>query len=184
MPREPHPDPAPEDLRSLRGREADETRGSPRREVEAPATVRIAAAALLRDGPRGVEVLIARRHPGAVRGGLWEYPGGKLAPGETAAEAAARELLEETGIAVEPASGVEVAKASAEDRHLRQERAISVVLVRFAAPPGAVPRPLAAAECRWELVSGLDAYDWPSANLPLNAALRASVDRALPPGPT
>lgn len=158
MPREPHPDPAPH----------------PRSPSERP--VRIAAAALLRDGRHGTEVLIARRHAHAVRGGLWEYPGGKVAPGETAEQAAARELLEETGIAVDPVSGTVVAHSAHEDSGLHRESSISIVLVRFACPTDAEPRALAAAECRWELVARLDGYDWPAANRPLNAALRASVE--------
>ena len=177
MPREPHPDPAPNAPKAPDRSAAVGPGGAPAGDAGASRPVRIAAAALLRDGPRGQEVLIARRHPDAVRGGLWEYPGGKLASGETAAEAAARELLEETGIKVDAASGVEVARAAHEDRELQRERAISIVLVRFPCPAGAQPRPLAAAECRWELVSGLEAYDWPAVNRPLNAALRAWVER-------
>jgi 8-oxo-dGTP diphosphatase len=137
--------------------------------------LRIAAAAVLRRGPSGMEVLIARRTAGAIRGGLWEYPGGKAMPGESAAEAAARELLEETGIAVDAGSGTTVARASHEDAGLARERAIVIELVAFRAPPGADPRPLAAAECRWESIDRLGDHEWPAANMPLNAALQAFV---------
>lgn len=41
--------------------------------------------------------LLQRRPPGGLLGGLWEFPGGKLRPGESPAHAAARELFEETG---------------------------------------------------------------------------------------
>lgn len=175
MPKEPHPDPSPDRRHPRESGRPLAPEAGPSAATGGSGPVQIAAAALLRDGPRGPEVLIARRHASAVRGGLWEYPGGKRSPGETAAEAAARELLEETGITVHPASGVEVARASHEDRHLQRERAISIVLVRFACPNGAQPRPLAAAECRWELVSELDAYDWPAANRALNEALRTAT---------
>ena len=49
---------------------------------------------------RGQTVLIAERGQGP-RKGVWSLPGGKIEPGETAAEAATREILEETGLAVE-----------------------------------------------------------------------------------
>lgn len=44
------------------------------------------------------QVLLARRPQGKHLGGLWEFPGGKLAPGETPEQAAIRELQEELGI--------------------------------------------------------------------------------------
>jgi 8-oxo-dGTP diphosphatase len=160
MPQEPTPDLAP----GIQPPEA--------------APLRIAAAAVLRQGPDGMEVLIARRNAEAIRGGLWEYPGGKVMPGESAAEAAARELLEETGLAVDASSGTVVARSSHEDAGLARERAIVIELVAFRGPCGADPKPLAAAECRWESVERLDDHAWPAANVPLNAALRAFVRSA------
>ena len=47
--------------------------------------------------PEG-RVLLAERTPRQVAAGFWELPGGKIEPGETPAEAAARELREETGL--------------------------------------------------------------------------------------
>ena len=49
-------------------------------------------AAVIRDGDR---YLVCRRPAGKRHGGLWEFPGGKIQAGESRAEAAARELLEE-----------------------------------------------------------------------------------------
>ena len=45
--------------------------------------------------------LIGQRPPGVPLAGLWEFPGGKMEPDETAKEAAVRECREETGLAVE-----------------------------------------------------------------------------------
>jgi len=47
-------------------------------------------------------VLIDRRPYGGLLGGLWEFPGGKIEPGETPARAAVRELREELGVRAEP----------------------------------------------------------------------------------
>ena len=56
------------------------------------------AAGVLCD-PAG-RVLIAERLDDGPFHGLWEFPGGKIAAGETSAEALARELAEELGIEV------------------------------------------------------------------------------------
>lgn len=57
-------------------------------------TVRVSAVAILRDAPTGPEVLTVRKHGTS----LYQYPGGKPEPGESACEAALREVAEETGL--------------------------------------------------------------------------------------
>jgi 8-oxo-dGTP diphosphatase len=49
------------------------------------------------------EILLAQRPPGRSMAGLWEFPGGKLEPGETPTQALCRELAEELSVFVEPA---------------------------------------------------------------------------------
>ncbi len=55
--------------------------------------MRVLAAVIRRQG----RYLLCRRPVRKRHGGLWEFPGGKLEPGETLARAAARELKEELG---------------------------------------------------------------------------------------
>ena len=60
----------------------------------------VAAAALIDSDAR---VLIAQRPQGKQLAGLWEFPGGKVEPGERPETALIRELAEELGIEVEEA---------------------------------------------------------------------------------
>ncbi|MBL8538125.1 MAG: (deoxy)nucleoside triphosphate pyrophosphohydrolase [Hyphomonadaceae bacterium] len=70
---------------------------------DAPAHARplllVAAAALLDQSGR---VLITQRPQNKAFGGLWEFPGGKVEPGEAPEQALARELKEELDLTVEP----------------------------------------------------------------------------------
>src|SRR4051812_34973164 len=61
--------------------------------------IEVAAAVIQRgDG----SFLLAQRPPGKVYAGYWEFPGGKIEPGEDGAQALARELHEELGIDIAP----------------------------------------------------------------------------------
>ena len=61
--------------------------------------VLVAACALVDADGR---VLVAQRPDGKPMAGLWEFPGGKLAPGETPEICLVRELEEELGVITEP----------------------------------------------------------------------------------
>ncbi|UCF95585.1 MAG: A/G-specific adenine glycosylase, partial [Desulfobacterales bacterium] len=48
------------------------------------------------------QVLITQRKPEGLLGGLWEFPGGKIRPGESAEAACIREIKEEVNLAIQP----------------------------------------------------------------------------------
>ena len=79
--------------------------------------VLVVAAALVDDSGR---VLVQRRPAGKPMAGLWEFPGGKVEPGELPEAALARELQEELGISVEAGARATCTFASETlgDRHL------------------------------------------------------------------
>ncbi|MGE0744833.1 MAG: (deoxy)nucleoside triphosphate pyrophosphohydrolase [Rhodospirillales bacterium] len=66
--------------------------------MTAPLPIVLVAAVALVDADG--RVLIARRPQGKAMAGLWEFPGGKVDPGETPETALIRELNEELGIDV------------------------------------------------------------------------------------
>ncbi len=60
-------------------------------------TVHVAVGVIHREG----RILLSRRHLDSHQGGLWEFPGGKVEPGEQVTDALRRELEEELGIRVQ-----------------------------------------------------------------------------------
>lgn len=72
-----------------------------------PAPIDVAVGILMK--PNG-DILFAQRPPGKPYAGYWEFPGGKVEPGESVAAALKREFVEELGVDIltaEPWCGVE-----------------------------------------------------------------------------
>lgn len=134
------------------------------------------AAGVILDSSR--RILITQRLDHLHQGGLWEFPGGKLEPGETARAALARELREELAIEVEAATPLITLTHAYPDRRVR----LHVWRVeRFSG----VPCGLEGQPWRWVTREELDGYDFPAANLPIMTAARlpdryAILDESVP----
>ncbi len=123
-------------------------------------------AAVLRDAQG--RVLLAQRLPGGPRGGLWEFPGGKVEPGEAPRDALARELVEELGIEV--AVGDEVLSVDHAYPHLRLR------LTAFACTLLAgTPTTLHCQAFAWVAQAELASYPMPEADLPIARRLASGA---------
>jgi 8-oxo-dGTP diphosphatase len=113
-------------------------------------------------------VLVQRRPAGKMMAGLWEFPGGKIEPGETPESALVRELREELGITVEPAQLIPAVFASEPlaGRHL-------LLLLYICRAWSGTPRALDAEELLWCRPESLHTLDMPPADRPLIGLLEA-----------
>ncbi len=106
---------------------------------------------------RGDQWLVAKRGASVHLAGLWEFPGGKLLPYETAQQAAVRELYEECAVRAQPLEALQVIVWEYEDRVLR----ITPVICRWDAGE---PQALGNELCRWVDGVELQSLAMPPAN--------------------
>lgn len=126
--------------------------------------VLVAAAALVDNDGR---VLIAKRPEGKSMAGLWEFPGGKVEPGERVEEAAIRELREELAIDVTEACLAPLTFAS----HSYEDFDLLMPLYICRRWSGVV-MPQEGQEIAWVRPVRLGDYEMPEADKPLVAILR------------
>ncbi len=111
------------------------------------------------------QILIDRRRPEGLLGGLWEFPGGKIQLGETVEECIKREILEELAIEIEVG-----------DRLISIDHAYShfrvTLTVHHCRYLTGIPQPLECDEIRWVTLDEIDQFPFPKANSQIIAALR------------
>ena len=136
------------------------THGSIAHMPSAHPALRVVCALIERDG----HVLMARRPAHKHLGGKWEFPGGKIEPGETDETALHRELREELGCTVE------LVRRLAPHTHAYDT--VTVTLLPFVvrlAHDSDEPRSIEHSALRWVPADRLAALDLPAADLPIIA---------------
>jgi 8-oxo-dGTP diphosphatase len=123
--------------------------------------LRVVAAALFDSEGR---VLIAQRPEGKHMAGWWEFPGGKVAAGESDTQALIRELREEIGVDARPE--VEIMTLT----HDYPDRVVDLVLWRVSA--SGVPRGLDGQQLKWVGCEALANERLLEADRPFIAALQ------------
>ncbi len=121
-------------------------------------------AAIVRDG----RVLAARRTAPASAAGRWEFPGGKVEPGETDAESLVREIREELGVGITVESWLEGAEPIGERYLLR---------VAVASLSGGEPAPTEHDQVRWLGRDELGEVDWLEPDRPFLTELSQVLPR-------
>ncbi len=124
--------------------------------------VRVVAGALY---DRDRRVLIAERPAGKHMAGRWEFPGGKVAPGETEEAALARELLEELGVRI---AGCRPFMRLAHDYEDRRVELSMWIVDRYTGDPAS----LDGQQLKWVAVGALAQEDILEADRPFIEALQ------------
>lgn len=116
----------------------------------------VAAAVIERDG----RILLTKRPPKGHLPGLWEFPGGKLEPGEAPTATVVRECREECGIEIEPVDIFEVTS------HAYPERDVLLLFYACRWVSGEVQH-IEVADHVWCLPSEMERYELPPADVPV-----------------
>lgn len=134
---------------------------------EGAGPVWVSAVALVNERRR---VLVQQRPATGAHAGLWEFPGGKLEPGESSEQAAVRELAEELSIRIAPSDLKPVCFASSGVEASIASRPVTILLFACRTWQGS-PEPHAATRLAWCDPAELAGWAMPPLDYPLAAAL-------------
>lgn len=126
--------------------------GEARKLEPAQNTTTVAAAVILRDS----KILVCQRRRDDTRGLQWEFPGGKVEPGETPSEALLRELSEELEIAA--IIGKEIFRTR--HRYREHESELELIFFQAAVDPAATLQNRVFERFEWADPSALPSYDF------------------------
>lgn len=116
------------------------------------------------------KVLLSRRKKGTHLAGRWEFPGGKVEPGEDPRAALRRELEEELGIKVSVGEIVDVTFHRYEDA----DKAVLLLFFLAEREEGSPePRVIDVADFKWAEATALDPTQFPPADVAILAKVRA-----------
>lgn len=121
-------------------------------------------------------VLMQRRPERSAHGGLWEFPGGKIEPGEGPGEALVREIAEELGLILREDDLIPVSFAASSPDNGAKPGARPVLLLLYACrrwQGNPVPEPGAAVQ--WAAPEAISALPMPPLDVPLAAALHFHI---------
>jgi len=110
---------------------------------------------------RGERILVTRRKTDAERGGLWEFPGGKVEPGEQEPAALVREIREELDCAVE------VGPFLARHVHRYPDLEVELAFYGCTLPTGEEPKAIGVAAMEWAPRAELQRFEFCEADLPV-----------------
>ena len=127
----------------------------PMTENRAPIPHKIIGVAVIKND-RG-EILIDRRRPEGLLGGMWEFPGGKVEPGESIEACIEREITEELAIAIQV--GAHLTTVDHAYSHFRV-----TLNVHWCDYVSGEPQPIECDEIRWVKPEELNDYPFPKAN--------------------
>ena len=114
------------------------------------------------------QILIDRRRPEGLLGGMWEFPGGKIEPGETVEACIQREIQEE--LAIDVAVGDRLIVIDHAYSHFRV-----TLNVHHCSHLSGDPQPLECDEIRWVRPDELEQYPFPKANVQIIEAILATA---------
>ncbi|MGF1675705.1 MAG: 8-oxo-dGTP diphosphatase MutT [Rivularia sp. (in: cyanobacteria)] len=121
------------------------------------------------------QILIDRRRQQGTMGGLWEFPGGKLEPGETIEECIKREIAEELAIEIK------VGEHLITIDHTYIDLRVTLTVHECHHIKG-IPQPLECDEIRWVNLEQLEEFNFPAANVQIIAALQRKVKSSVESG--